>query len=35
MSGVCSATRYNYKTVNCMFLYIDDGMVTKAPCFEE
>ena len=35
MDGVCSADRYKFKTVNCMVLYIDDGKVTEAPCYEE
>jgi hypothetical protein len=35
MDGICSADRYEYKTVNCLVLYIDDGKVTKAPCYEE
>jgi len=35
MNGVCSTKRYEYKTVNCMTLYIDDGKVAEAPCYEE
>ena len=35
MDGVCSAQRYDFKTVNCMTLYIDNGKVTEAPCYEE
>jgi hypothetical protein len=35
MNGTCSIKRYDDKTVNCMDLYIDSGVVTKAPCFEE
>jgi hypothetical protein len=35
MDGACSAKRYDSGSLNCIWLYIDEGKVTKASCFEE
>ena len=35
MVGVCSADRYDFKALHCMTLYIDNGEVTEATCYEE